>query len=136
VIFLANFLSKPHTTFKHVVSQDQGPRLEEPSGSEAAAAIEVAEALRRHEYSEILTEADLVAHLGVPLTDARNDHALKLSMMERGLAAWAACAGRYNKPEVSIFVHGARILTTHVRLTCPRPQTTPSGRVAPEPSRP
>ena len=88
--------------FKYAVKKN-APRLEEPLGSEAAATIEVAEAHRRHEYSEISTKANHVAHLGVPLTDARKDQALKLDMMGRGLAAWATCAGHYNKPGVGIW---------------------------------
>ena len=83
----------------------KAPRLEIRPGGEAAAAIEVAEPCGRQEYSEILTKANLLAYLSVPLSGASKDRALKLSMMERALAAWDACAGRYNKPDVSTFDH-------------------------------
>ena len=83
----------------------KAPRLEIRPGDEAAAAIEVAEACGCQEYSEISTKANLLAHLSVPLSDARQEQALKRSMMERALAAWDACAGRYNKPDVSTFDH-------------------------------
>ena len=102
----------------------KAPRLEIRPGDEAAAAIEVVEACGCQEYSEISTKANLLAHLSVPLSDARQDQALKPSMIERALAAWVACAGRYNKPDVSTLDHCSRNSTTHMRLTFPRPKTT------------
>ena len=102
----------------------KAPRLEIRPGGEAAAAIEVAEPCGRQEYSEILTKANLLAHLRVPLSDARQEQALKRSMMDRALAAWVACPGRYNKPDVSTLDHCSRNSTTHMRLTSPRPKTT------------
>ena len=38
--------------------------------------------------------------LSVPLSDARQNQALKLSMIEHALVAWGACPGRYNKPGI------------------------------------
>ena len=93
----------------------KAPRLEIRPGGEAAAAIEVAEACGRQEYSEILTKSNLLAHLRVPLSDARQEQALKRSMMDRALAAWVACPGRYNKPDVSKLDHCSRNSTTHMR---------------------